>query len=314
MRIVIAVGGNALLRCDERSDTAEQLAHVRSAAIALAPIVREHEVVICLGNGPHVDPRAPESSLHAALVHPYPLDAVGAQSQGMIGYWLSQALRNAGIVKPIVNLTTQVLVDSDDVAFSDPTTFVGAVYTESEARAAVDEHGWSIAPDGTGWRRTVPSPSPIRVIEQESITRLVQAGSVVLCGGGGGAPVVEAATGQLRGVDAVIDKDLTATLIALDCDADRLLILTDVPAVVDHFGTAQAEPLGNVYVDELDPTAFAAESMGPKVQACSTFAWATGHFASIGALDDAQNVLDGISGTTVLDRRTEDIAAGRRAV
>lgn len=187
MRVVIAVGGNALLRSDERSDTAEQLAHVRSAAIALAPIVREHEVVICLGNGPQVGPLARESSLHAALVRPYPLDAVGAQSQGMIGYWLSQALRNAGIVKPIVNLTTQVLVDPDDVAFSDPTTFVGAVYTESEARAAVDEHGWSIAPDGTGWRRTVPSPSPIRVIEQESITRLVQAGSVVLCGGGGGA-------------------------------------------------------------------------------------------------------------------------------
>lgn len=314
MRIVIAVGANALLHSDECSGSAEQLTHVRSAAIALAPIVREHEVVICLGNGPQMGRLARESSVHAALVRPYPLDAVGAQSQGMIGYWLSQALRNAGIVKPIVNLTTQVLVDPDDVAFSDPTTFVGAVYTESEARAAVDEHGWSIAPDATGWRRTVPSPSPIRVIEQESITRLVQAGSVVIGGGGGGAPVVEAASGQLRGVDAVIDKDLTATLIALDCGADRLLILTDVPAVVDHFGTAQAEPLGDVYVDELDPAAFAAGSMCPKVQACSTFAWATGHLASIGALDDAQNVLDGISGTTVLDRRADDIEAGRRAV
>ncbi|MEK8073467.1 amino acid kinase family protein [Rhodococcoides navarretei] len=314
MRIVIAVGGNALLGCDERSDTAGLLAHVRSAAIALAPIVREHEVVICFGNGPQVGPLERESSSHAALVSPYPLDAVGAQSQGMIGYWLSQALRNAGIVKPIVNLTTQVLVDPDDVAFSDPTTFVGAVCTESDARSAVDQHGWSIAPDGTGWRRTVPSPSPIRVIEQDSITRLVQAGSIVLCAGGGGVPVVEAASGQLDGVDAVIDKDLTAALIALDCAADRLLILTDVPAVVDHFGTAQAEPLGTVYVDELDPAAFAAGSMSPKVQACSTFAWASGHSASVGALDDAQNVLDGISGTRILDRRADDIAAGRRAI
>ncbi|MDJ0394822.1 carbamate kinase [Rhodococcus sp. G-MC3] len=314
MRIVIAIGGNALLPRGASPDAVVELAHIRSAAIALAPIVRAHEVILCHGNGPQVGLLALESSADPSLKAPYPLDALVAQTQGMIGYWLSQALRNAGVVKPIVNLTTQVCVDPDDPAFTAPTKFIGPVYTRGEASAVADAHGWSIAADGAGWRRTVPSPSPIRVLEQDSITRLVRSGSLVICGGGGGAPVVESVGGSMTGVEAVIDKDLTATLMALDSDADCLLILTDVSAVFDHFGTAQAHSLRRVYIDELAKMNFAAGSMGPKVQACSKFVANSGHSAYIGALDEAQDVLAGITGTRVLDRRVDDARTGRRSV
>ncbi|MGV8874487.1 MAG: carbamate kinase [Rhodococcus sp. (in: high G+C Gram-positive bacteria)] len=311
MRIVVAVGGNALLRRGELPDAAVQLDHIRSAAVALAPIIADHEVIICHGNGPQVGLLARESSADTALTRPYPLDALVAQTQGMIGYWLSQALRNAGVVKPVVNLTTQVCVDPADPAFLTPTKFVGPVYTCAQAEAVVEAHGWSFAVDGSGSRRTVASPKPVRVIEKYSIDTLLEAGSVVVCGGGGGVPVVEAASGELNGIEAVIDKDSTAAIMALDCGAHRLVILTDVSAVVDHFGTAQESPLSNVYVDELIATDFAAGSMAPKIEACCTFASATGYPAMIGSLDDAQNVLAGISGTIIADRRTEDISAGR---
>ncbi|CCQ13537.1 Carbamate kinase [Rhodococcus sp. AW25M09] len=311
MRIVVAVGGNALLRRGERPDAAAQLDHIRSAAIALAPIIADHEVIVCHGNGPQVGLLARESTADTSLTRPYPLDALVAQTQGMIGYWLSQALRNAGVVKPIVNLTTQVCVDPDDPAFAVPTKFVGPMYTRAQAEAVVDQHGWSVAVDGSGWRRTVPSPKPVRMIEKYSINTLLEAGSVVVCGGGGGVPVVEAASGELNGIEAVIDKDWTAAIMALDCGARRLLILTDVPAVVDHFGTAQEIPLHNVYVDELITTDFAEGSMAPKIEACCAFSSASGYPAMIGSLDDAQNVLAGISGTIIADRRTEDISSGR---
>jgi len=311
MRIVVAVGGNALLRRGERPDAAVQLRHIRSAAIALAPIIADHEVIICHGNGPQVGLLARESSADTTLTRPYPLDALVAQTEGMLGYWLSQVLRNAGVVKPIVNLTTQVCVDPDDPAFATPTKFVGPVYTRVQAEAVADVHGWSIGADGPGWRRTVPSPKPVRVVEKYSINTLLGAGSVVVCGGGGGIPVVEAASGELTGIEAVIDKDRTAALMALDCDARRLLILTDVSAVLEHFGTALESPLSIVYVDELIMTEFAAGSMAPKIEACCAFTSATGFPAMIGSLDDAQNVLAGLSGTTITDRRTEDISSGR---
>lgn len=314
MRIVVAVGGNALLRRGETPDADVQLAHIHSAAIALVPLIREHEVILCHGNGPQVGLLALESSADSSLTEPYPLDALGAQTQGMIGYWLAQALRNAGVVKPIVNVITQVCVDPADPAFAAPTKFVGPVYSHARASLIADANGWSIASDGARWRRVVPSPRPTRVIEQDSINQLVETGSMVICGGGGGVPVVEAADGQLHGVEAVVDKDLTATLLALDCSADTLLILTDVDAVVEHFGTPLANPLRNVYVDELASIDFAEGSMGPKIEACSTFVSATGHSAYIGALDSAQDVLAGLAGTTILDRRSRDAIAGRCAI
>jgi len=299
VRIVVALGGNALLRRGERPDASPQLAHIEAAAAALAPVARDHELLVCHGNGPQVGLLALESEADRTLTRAYPLDALVAQTQGMIGYWLTQALTNAGVDRPVLALVTQVLVDAADPAFSAPTKFIGPVYDRARADRLAGEHGWTVAPDGQRWRRVVPSPLPVRIIEQDTVERLLDSGAVVVCGGGGGAPVAADAAGRLRGVEAVVDKDLTAALLAVALHADHLLVLTDVPAVVDHFGTPSATPLRTLELDRLADFDFPAGSMGPKVDACARFVRATGRPATIGALADVAGLLAATAGTTV---------------
>jgi carbamate kinase len=303
MRIVAALGGNALLERGERPDAAVQRRHVRVAARALAPLAAEHELVICHGNGPQVGLLALESANDPQLSAPYPLDALGAQTQGMIGYWLAQELRNEGVAWPIAAIVTQTVVDEADPAFDNPTKFIGAVYSRRKARRLAHERGWSIAADGRRWRRVVPSPEPRRFVEISSIRRLVDARTVTVCAGGAGAPVIENESGQLVGVDAVVDKDLAAALLAQDLHADALLLLTDVPAVLRDFGTEHASPIDWIDTDELRELHFPHGSMGPKVEACVRFANATGGLAVIGALADAAAMLVQAAGTTIVPAR-----------
>ncbi len=217
----------------------------------------------------------------------------------MIGYWLTQALTNAGVDKPVLALVTQVLVDAADPAFAAPTKFIGPVYKRAQAGRLAGEHGWTVAPDGPHWRRVVPSPVPVRLLEQATVEQLLRTGAVVVCGGGGGAPVTADTGGRLRGVEAVVDKDRTAAMLAGVVHADHLLVLTDVPAVMDNFGTPSATPLHTLTLDQLERRRFPEGSMGPKIDACVQFVRATGRPATIGALADAAALLTGAAGTTV---------------
>jgi len=243
-----------------------------------------------------------ESENDAALARPYPLDDLVAQTQGMIGYWLTQPLHNAGVRKSILSIVTQTEVDPADPSFTAPTKFVGSSYPREHAQALADEHGWRIAKDGQLWRRVVASPDPRRIIEERSVTELLESGTVVICGGGGGAAVTADADGRLTGVEAVVDKDYVAALLAVVVHADRLLVLTDVPAVMRDFGTPQATPLAQLDLEQLRTMAFPAGSMQPKVEACRRFVAATGHPASIGALTDPVALLAGTVGTTIRRR------------
>lgn len=297
---MIALGGNALLRRGEVPDAAVQLEHVRVAADVLAPVLQEHEVVLVHGNGPQVGLLALESAGDITLSRPYPLDALGAQTQGMVGYWLGQALVNAGLKRPVVTVVTQTVVSGDDPAFASPDKLIGAVLPHPVALQRQQDDGWSIARDGDGWRRTVPSPRPVRVVEHSVIELLLRAGTAVICAGGGGAPVVADETGALHGVEAVVDKDWVACLLAVALAADELLVLTDVAQVVRDFGTDAATPVATLSAAEIARTTFAAGSMGPKVAACAHFATTTGRPARIGALEQARQVLAGTAGTSVV--------------
>ena len=299
MRIVVALGGNALLQRGEPPDAEVQEHHVVAAVRALAPLARQHELVVTHGNGPQVGLLAIESADDPALSRPYPLDVLGAQTQGMIGYWLVQALSRAAPAQPAACLLCRTVVRADDPAFAAPSKFVGPVYDQAAATRLAARHGWAVRPDGTGWRRVVASPEPAEIVELGLIRELVDCGTTVVCAGGGGVPVTRTLAGQLRGVEAVVDKDLTAALLAEAVGADALLILTDVPAVIDGYGTAAARPLHRVTPDELRRLALPAGSMGPKAEAACRFAEATGHPAVIGDIDDAALLLAGGTGTTV---------------
>jgi carbamate kinase len=299
VRIVAALGGNALLLRGDPPDADLQQHHIDAAVETLAPLARDHDLVITHGNGPQVGLLAIESSDDHTLTRPYPLDVLGAQTQGMIGYWLLQALENALPEREVASLVTQTLVSAEDRAFLTPTKFVGAVYTEAEARILAGARGWSIAADGTKWRRVVPSPAPQRIVETQLITRLVAANVVVVCAGGGGVPVVEGPGGHLRGVEAVVDKDATAALLAIALEADFLLLLTDVAAVEVDYGLPQARPIDRTTPADLRVGRFPAGSMGPKIDAACRFVEASGHTAAIGALCDTQAILAGRAGTTI---------------
>lgn len=303
MLIVVALGGNALLRRGERADADVQRAHVREAALVLAPIIAEHDVLVCHGNGPQIGLLAVESEADPALERPYPLDVLGAQTQGMIGYWLAQELHGAGVSRPIVAVLTQTVVDAADPRFAEPTKFIGRAYGRADAEDLAALHGWSVAPDGQVWRRVVPSPAPVRIVEQASIRRLLDVHTVVVCGGGGGIPVIEDGSGALVGVEAVVDKDLTAARLAVDLDADAFLVLTDVPAVMLRFGSPEAMPLHRIRLEDVGELRLPAGSMGPKVQACGLFTAATGRPSVIGAIRDAGALLAGEAGTTVVGDR-----------
>jgi carbamate kinase len=300
VRIVIALGGNALLERGERPDAVIQRRHIGRAARSLAVLAAGHQLIVCHGNGPQVGLLARESETDPELSLPYPLDVLGAQTQGMIGYWLVQELANAGVTKPVVALVNQTVVDADDPAFAAPTKFIGAGYAQQDAEEVAARYGWAMTLDGDRWRQVVPSPEPLRVVEEETIRTLVERDVLVVCGGGGGAPVTEDRIGRLTGVEAVVDKDMTAALLALALSADRLLVLTDVPAILRGFGTPRAEPIRRIDADTLAEMPFPDGSMGPKVDACVWFARASGQQAAIGALTDAAEVLAGRAGTTVV--------------
>lgn len=297
MRVVVALGGNALLERGERPDAALQRAHVNQAVSALAVVARDHDLVVTHGNGPQVGVFAEESERDASLTVPYPFDVLGAETQGMIGYWLAQALDNALPGRSVASLVGQTVVRADDPAFERPTKFVGPIYDEATARARATERRWSVAPDGTHWRRVVPSPEPLEIVELPAISALLDAGLVVVCTGGGGIPVVRTPDGELRGVEAVIDKDLTAALLARTVGADALVLLTDVPAVQRDFGTPQATTLGETSVHELRSLTLPPGSMGPKVDAVCRFIEGGGRWAAIGQLADAPALLRGDAGT-----------------
>ncbi len=302
MKVVVALGGNALLERGEPADSDIQESHVARAAAALSPVLSQHDLVITHGNGPQVGMLAVQSAGDPALTHPYPFDVLDAQTQGMIGYWLVQALDGvAG--KPAACLLCRTLVKPDDPAFSQPAKFVGPVYDEATAHRLAAKHGWRVRPDGAAWRRVVPSPEPAEILELDTIERLSRCGMTVVCAGGGGIPVVPGRGGQYRGVEAVVDKDLTAALLAESVGADALLLLTDVEAVQDGYGTAHPQALRHVTPGELRSHSFPPGSMGPKAEAACRFAELTGGFAAIGRLDDAGALLTGAAGTIVQDTR-----------
>ncbi|WP_067487565.1 carbamate kinase [Actinomadura hibisca] len=309
MRVVVALGGNALMRRGDKPDADIQRANVMTAVKSLAPLAERHELIITHGNGPQVGVLALESINDPNLSRPYPLDTIGAETQGMIGYWMLQALQNALPGRQVISMINQTLVSAVDPAFADPTKFVGQVYTRDEAEKLAQEYGWTVKPDGEHWRRVVPSPMPQRVIETRLIRTMVRNGTVVVCAGGGGIPVVRNDVGQLEGVEAVIDKDMTASMLAETLEADAFLILTDVPRVMRHFGTPRQEEIKHTTPWELRDEDFPAGSMGPKVEAVAGYVERTGDMAAIGRLDQCVQILEGTAGTIVTPNATWPLAS-----
>ena len=299
MRIVAALGGNALLERGEPPESSIQQAHIVKAVHALAPLAAGNDMVITHGNGPQVGMLALESAHDPAISRPYPFDVLGAQTQGMIGYWLIQELQNALPGRQVACLVSRTLVSPDDPAFAHPTKFVGPVYDEEQALALVASQPWEIRQDGSRWRRVVPSPEPTGLPDLPVIRTLLGTGTIVICSGGGGIPVVNG-SGSAHGVEAVVDKDLTASLLARELHADVLLLLTDVAAVMDGYGTPQARPIRRATPAELRARSFPAGSMGPKIEAVCRFVEATGNAAAIGRLADAGALVAQQAGTTVV--------------
>jgi len=299
MLVVAALGGNALLKRGEPLTAEVQRKNVQTAARSLAAVIRAgHDLVVTHGNGPQVGLLA----LQGASYKPdeaYPLDVLGAETEGMIGYMIEQELENAlGHDRPVATLLTQVLVDPKDPAFEKPTKFVGPVYEREEAERRAAGAGWSIAPDGDKWRRVVPSPKPLEIPDMRVLKLLLDQGVVVVCAGGGGIPVLRRDDGSMVGIEAVIDKDAASALLARQLGADALLLLTDVDAVYRNFGTDQSTALAKLTVAEAQALEMPAGSMGPKLQAACDFAEAGG-VSGIGRLQDAVAILDGSAGTRV---------------
>jgi len=298
----VALGGNALLRRGEPMTADVQRANVRTAAPALAAVATRHQLVLSHGNGPQVGLLALQAASYEE-VEAYPLDVLGAQTEGMIGYVLEQELGNLlPIDVPFATVLTMVEVDPSDPAFGDPTKFVGPVYDKSEADALAAEKGWVFKQDGDRWRRVVPSPEPKRIFEIRPIRWLLDKDVVVICAGGGGVPTMYApgADRTLIGVEAVIDKDLASELLAREVDADLYVMATDVDGVYADWGTPDQRRLERVTPDELRDQPFASGSMGPKVQAAVRFVEATGKRAAIGGLADIEAIVDGTAGTQVV--------------
>ncbi len=300
MRIVVAIGGNALLRRGQVLSAENQLHNIRRAAAPLARVAGQHELVVTHGNGPQIGLLALQSAAYRSG-ETYPLDVLGAQTDGMLGYLLEQELSNLlPASRTVTTLLTRVEVDARDPAFAHPTKFIGPVYTQDDAQRAAAAGGWQVAQDGTGYRRVVASPRPLRVVGLDPIRWLLTHGALVIAAGGGGIPVARNADGTgLRGVDAVIDKDLCSGLLAQDLQADRLVIATDVEAVYLDWGQPTQRALGRVSPHMLAQHAFPAGSMGPKVEAACSFVRATGKTAHIGALDQIEAMLAGHAGTEV---------------
>jgi len=299
MRVVVALGGNALLKRGQELNAENQRENIRVVAGHLATVHENHELVIVHGNGPQVGLLAlMEAAYHA--VDPYPLDVLGAETVGMIGYMIEQELGNIiPFEDHIVTVLTQVLVDPEDPAFRKPTKPVGPIYDKTEADRLQREKGWAMAPDGIYFRRVVPSPLPLRIIEISAIRMLVDSGVVVICAGGGGIPVAYDKDKKLFGVEAVIDKDLASGLLATGLGAEMFVMLTDVPCVYRDFGTAGQKPIRAAHPAALEALEFAAGSMGPKVLGACQFVRETGHRSAIGQLSDLANIMNGEAGTLI---------------
>jgi carbamate kinase len=299
VRIVAALGGNALLRRGEPMTAAAQRANVREAVRALAPLALEHELVITHGNGPQVGLLA----LHASRFsdgQPVGLDVLGAETEGWIGYVIEQELGNVlPVEKPLATILTMVEVDPQDPAFEHPTKPIGPTYTEPEARQLAAERGWTIAPDGNDWRRVVPSPLPKRIFEQRPIEWLLEKGTIVICAGGGGIPTMYKSDGTLGGAEVVIDKDRASSLLARQLDADCLVLATDVEGVFLDWGTDDERMVERASPAVMRGLDLPAGSIGPKVDAACEFVEATGRYAVIGALGQLDEMVAGRAGTVV---------------
>jgi carbamate kinase len=304
MRVVVALGGNALLRRGQALTADNQRANARLACRTIAPVALEHELVVSHGNGPQVGLLALQASAYAE-VDPYPLDLLGAETDGMIGYLIQQELGNElPFEKRIATLLTLIEVDGADPAFQDPTKPIGPTYSEADSVRLADERGWVFKPDGDSFRRVVASPMPQRVFGTEPIEWLLAQNAVVICAGGGGIPVMYTddpvpAGRRLVGVEAVIDKDLASALLAEDLHADALVIVTDVDAVYADWGTPDQRPIRRTTAEALSAGAFASGSMGPKVRAACSFVERTGGVAAPGSIADTPALLRGEAGTIV---------------
>lgn len=301
MRIVVALGGNALLKRGEPMTAEVQRRNIRVAAEALAPLAKDHELVISHGNGPQVGLLALQGAAYKAD-EAYPLDVLGAETEGMIGYIIEQEMGNLlPFEVPFATLLTMVEVDGGDPGFKNPTKFVGPVYEEGEANRIKAEKGWIFKQDGKKWRRVVPSPAPKRIFEIKPIKWLLEKKTIVICAGGGGIPTMyePGADRKLVGVEAVIDKDLCSELLARELDADLFIMATDADAVFVDFGTPNAKAIHETSPAALKAFSFPAGSMGPKVDAASHFATTTGKRAAIGALADIAEIAKGNKGTIV---------------
>jgi carbamate kinase len=302
MRVVIALGGNALLKRGEPMTAENQRQNVVQAAPALAAVATDHQLVLTHGNGPQVGLLALQSAAYEE-VEAYPLDVLGAQTEGMIGYMLEQELGNLLPMEvPFATILTMVEVESSDPAFHDPTKFVGPVYEQAVADRLRDEKGWDFKQDGDRWRRVVPSPEPKRIFEIRPIRWLLERNVVVICAGGGGVPTMyePGVDRHLIGVEAVIDKDLASELLAREVQADLFVMVTDVDGVYTGWGTAEQRRLDRSTAAELRAHDFAAGSMGPKVEAAARFVESTGKRAAIGGLADIAAIVAGTAGTQVV--------------
>lgn len=304
MRIVVALGGNALLKRGEPMTAQNQSANIRLAAEQLAKVKPKNELIISHGNGPQVGLLALQHAAYYAQdskIEPYPLDVLVSQTVGMIGYMLQQELTNLLPATPTQTLVTQVIVDEHDPAFSKPSKPIGQVYTQAEAEKLATEKGWTVMPDGQYYRRAVPSPKPQDVTGINAVKALLAQDHIVICGGGGGVPCVKNAHGQLTGVEAVVDKDLATAVIANQLDADLFIIATDVNAACINFQKEGERKIAKANPAALEALSaeFAAGSMGPKVQAVINFVKATGKDAAIGSLADIEDIVAGNAGTRV---------------
>ena len=300
MRVVVALGGNALLRRGEPMTVANQRENVRRACEAMVPVASAHELVITHGNGPQVGLLALQGMAYAPE-DAFPLDVLGAETEGMIGYLIEQELGNLmPFEKPIATVLTMTEVDPDDPAFADPSKFVGPVYEKAEAQALATAKGWTVKADGDYWRRVVPSPLPQRIFELRPIRWLLEHGAIVIAAGGGGIPTMYVpGTRTLVGVEAVVDKDFASAVLAREIEADRFVVATDADAVYLDWGSPQQRAVARAHPDALRDLPFPAGSMGPKVQAAVEFAARTGGEAWIGSLDQLAEVIAGNAGTCV---------------
>jgi carbamate kinase len=301
MRVVVALGGNAMLQRGEPMTADRQRANVRIAATQLRPVAVNHELILSHGNGPQVGLLALQAAAYTE-VEAYPLDVLGAQTEGMIGYVIEQELGNLlPPEQPMATILTMVEVDPDDPAFQNPTKFVGPVYSKEQADALQAAKGWTFKADGDHWRRVVPSPEPKQIFEINPIRWLLDHQTVVVCTGGGGIPTMfhREEHNLLTGIEAVIDKDLASELLAREVGADLLVMATDVDGVYADFGKPEQRRLDKVTPDELRGYEFPGGSMGPKIDAAIRFVERTGKRAAIGALADIEQIVEGKAGTQI---------------